>query len=98
MFSLVYGLLVLFVGFDEPFADAYKTAVHQTALKEVMNGLEEKSSTFVGQTALPHTVVLACKFVVDELREVGIVTPPEEPEFPVSLPLAPPPHAQHIRL
>ncbi|KAL0182667.1 hypothetical protein M9458_022042, partial [Cirrhinus mrigala] len=30
--------------------------------------------------------------------EVGIVTPPEEPELPASLPLAPPPHAQHIRL
>lgn len=38
---LVNGLLVLFVGFDEPFPDAYKTAVHQTALQQVMNGLEE---------------------------------------------------------
>lgn len=36
--------------------------------------------------------------MVDELREVGIVAPPEEPELPASLPLAPPPHAQHICL
>lgn len=57
---LVNGLLVLFVGFDEPFSDAYETAVHQTALQQVVNGLEEKSSTFVGQTAFPHTVILAC--------------------------------------
>lgn len=57
---LVNGLLILFVGFDKPFPDAHKTTVHQTALQQVVNGLEEKSSTFVGQTALPHAVILAC--------------------------------------
>lgn len=57
---LVNGLLILFIGFDKPFSDAHEVTVHQTALQQVVNGLEEKSSTFVGQTAFPHAVILAC--------------------------------------
>lgn len=35
---------------------------------------------------------------MDELSEVGVVSPPKDPELPATRGLVPPPHAQHIRL
>lgn len=35
--------------------------------------------------------------MVDELRETGVVAPPEEPELAASGAVVPPPHAQHVR-
>lgn len=39
-----------------------------------------------------------CELVVDEICEVRVVPPPEEPQLPPALPLTPPPYAQHVGL
>lgn len=39
-----------------------------------------------------------CKLMVDEICEVGVVPPPEEPKLPPALPLTAPPYTQHVRL
>lgn len=36
--------------------------------------------------------------MVDEIGEVGVVPPPEEPKLPPALPLAASPHAEHVCL
>lgn len=41
---------------------------------------------------------LTGELVVDELGEVGVVAPPEEPELPAPRSLVAPPHAQHVGL
>lgn len=43
---------------DKPLADADEAAVHEAALQQVVDGLEEERSTLVGQAALPLTVLL----------------------------------------
>lgn len=39
-----------------------------------------------------------CELMVDQLSEVGVVSPPEEPQLPPAWSLAAPPHAQHVGL
>lgn len=53
---------------------------------------------FFPQKITCHQGAPTCKFMVDEIDKVGVVPPPEEPKFPSALPLAAPPHAQHICL
>lgn len=56
---LVDGLLILLIWLDEPLADADEAAVHEAALQQVVDGLEEERPTLVGKAALPLAVLLA---------------------------------------
>lgn len=56
---LVDGLLILLIWLDEPLADADEAAVHEAALQQVVDGLEQERPTFVGKAALPLAVLLA---------------------------------------
>lgn len=55
---LVDGLLVLLIWLDKPLADADEAAVHEAALQQVVDGLEQERSTLVGEAALPLAVLL----------------------------------------
>lgn len=57
----INGLLFLLVWLNEPLADADKATVHETALQEVVDGLEQERSALVGQAALPLAVLLTWK-------------------------------------
>ena len=48
--------------------------------------------------ARTHARTLTVELVVDEVAVAGVVAPPEEPELAAARPLAPAPHAQHVRL
>lgn len=54
---LIYGLFLLLVWLDEPLANADKSTVHETALQQVVDGLEEERPTLVGQAALPLAIL-----------------------------------------
>lgn len=56
---LIDGLLILLIWLDEPLANTDKTAVHEAALQEVVDGLEQKRPTLVGKAALPLAILLA---------------------------------------
>lgn len=57
---LVDGLFILLVGFDKPLPEAYKAAVHEAALQQVVDGLEEQRAALIGQAGLPHAIFLGC--------------------------------------
>lgn len=54
----VDGLLLLLIWLDKPLADANKVPVHEAALQQVVDGLEQECSTLVGQAALPLAILL----------------------------------------
>lgn len=54
----INGLLILLIWLDKPLADADEATVHEAALQQVVDGLEEERSTLVGQAALPLAVLL----------------------------------------
>lgn len=54
----INGLLLLLVWLHKPLADADKAAVHETALQQVVDGLEQERSTLIGQATLPLTILL----------------------------------------
>lgn len=58
---LIDGLLLLLVWLDEPLADADEAAVHEAALQQVVDGLEQERPTLVGQAALPLAILLTWK-------------------------------------
>lgn len=55
---LVDGLLVLLIWLDKPLADADEATVHEAALQQVVDGLEQERPTLVGEAALPLAVLL----------------------------------------
>lgn len=55
---LIDGLLILLIWLDKPLADADEAAVHEAALQQVVDGLEQKRSTLVGEAALPLAILL----------------------------------------
>lgn len=56
---LVNRLLVLLVGFHKPFPNANKTAIHEAAFQQVMDGFKQQCTTFIGETILPKPIIFS---------------------------------------
>lgn len=54
----IKGLPFLLVWLNKPLPNADKATVHETALQQVVDGLEQECSTLVGQATLPLTILL----------------------------------------